>query len=88
MKNDEATIKITHKTGQPAPSKLEVQKALNSFQRIFSGRKVDKIEGVETYCVSTQSNIARVIGIIPFITKFDPWLEYLGNIRDLQTQKI
>lgn len=87
MKDEVSPIKTTQKTGQPAPSKLEIQKALNSFQRIFSGRKVDKIEGIETYCVSTQSNIARAIGILPFITKFDPWLEYLGNIRDLQMQK-
>lgn len=73
--------------GQPAPSKEEIQKAINSFKRIFYGRIVDKIEGVEKYCVSAQKNMGRTVGILPFVARFDPWLEYLGGIRDSQLEK-
>ena len=86
LKNSEP-VAVKAESGQPAPSKEEVQKAINSFKKIFYGRPVDKIEGVEKYCVGTTSNLDRSIGFLPFSSSFEPFLEYFGHIRDLQNEK-
>lgn len=86
LKNSE-TPTVKTETGQPAPSKEEVQKAVNTFKRIFYGRPVDKIEGVEKYCVGTSVDLGRAVGILPFTAPYEPFLDYLGNIRDTQGEK-
>lgn len=86
LKNSE-TPSVKAETGQPAPSKEEVQKAINTFKRIFYGRPVDKIEGVEKYCVGSSVDLNRAVGILPFTAPYEPFLDYLGNIRDTQGQK-
>ena len=86
LKNSE-TPTVKTETGQPAPSKEEVQKAVNTFKRIFYGRTVDKIEGVEKYCVGTSVDLGRAVGILPFTAPYEPFLDYLGNIRDKQGEK-
>lgn len=67
------------------PPKEEIQRAINSWKRIFFGRKVDTLVGCEAYCENKKENTLRAVGIIPFLSKFDPWLEYLGHIRDIQS---
>lgn len=87
LKNQEApTVKT--ETGQPAPTKEEIQKAINTFKRIFYGRAVDQIEGVEKFCAGSSVNIERAVGMLPFMSLTDPFLEYLGYIRDIQNGKI
>ena len=78
---------VKSELGQPAPSKEEIQKALNTFKRVFYGRTVDKIDGIENYCAGSTTGLDRAIGILPFLSPFDPFLEYLGHIRDVQSQK-
>lgn len=86
LKNQEApTVKT--ETGQPAPTKEEIQKAINTFKRIFYGRAVDQIEGVEKFCAGSSVNIERSVGMLPFMSLTDPFLEYLGYIRDIQNGK-
>lgn len=86
LKTEEAPA-VVAEIGQPAPTKEEIQKAINTFKRIFYGRVVDKVEGVENYCVGSSLNIERAVALIPFLTFYDPFLDYLGHIRDVQSEK-
>lgn len=86
LKNSD-TPEVKIEVGQPAPTKEEVQKAINTFKRVFYGRKIDKIEGVEKYCLGTSSGLERAVGMLPFLVVFDPFLDYLGYIRDVQGAK-
>ena len=86
LKNSDAPA-VKTETGQPQPTTEEIQKAINTFNRIFYGRPVDKIEGVEKYCIGTSTNLNRAVGILPFTAQYEPFLDYLGYIRTTQSEK-
>ena len=58
--------------------------AINTFRRVFKGAKITDIADSTGYCEYKAENIMRNIALIPFLGKDDPWLSYLGHIRDVQ----
>ncbi len=66
-----------------APREDEIQMALNTFRRIFKGAKITDLDDCKGYCEYKAENIMRNIALIPFLSKSDPWLSYLGHIRDV-----
>lgn len=69
------------------PNVEDVMKAINTFRVIFAGAAVEKMDGIAAVCEGKKDSVdtARAIALVPFIARFDPWLEYLGHVRDVQT---
>ena len=78
------------KNGKNSPSKEEVMTAANTFANVLQGKTVDKLDSLGKSCVKKINekfpSVTRAIGVVPFLSKFDPWLEYLGHIRDVQSE--
>lgn len=68
------------------PTKEELMKAINTFKRVFQGKVIDKVKGIEEFCHNSDF-MTRAVALLPFLSRFDPWLEYLGYIRDQQSSK-
>ena len=51
----------------------------------MNGNQIKNLEKLIEICVPSPEyeKLGRAIGIVPFMAAFDPWLEYLGAIRDL-----
>lgn len=47
----------------------------------MEGKTIESLDKLLSVCVPDQ-NVDRAIALVPFICVFDPWLEYLGYIRD------
>lgn len=86
----EAQEKVKESTqeesGTDKPTKEDVMKAINTFKRVFQGKVIDKVKGIEEFCHNSDF-MTRAVALVPFLSRFDPWLEYLGYIRDQQSSK-
>jgi len=68
-------------TSTVRPSAMEIAMACNTFNYIVEG-KIEELDKLPLVCKPPGNMIPRAIGLIPFMSRFDPWLEYLGSIRD------
>jgi len=67
---------------------------VQTFNQILQGKTINDVNSLPAICKKSEeeednkgANLSRSIALVPFIARFDPWLEYLGNIRDIQTPK-
>lgn len=72
--------------GQVDPQ--SIMRSVNTFKFVLQGKNIDDLEANgPKFCEpeDPNSNIYRSIGLMPFLAKMDPWLEYLGYVRDIQS---
>lgn len=65
-----------------------IMMGINTFKFILQGKNIDDLAtNGPKFCEpeDPNSNIYRSIGLMPFLAKMDPWLEYLGYVRDIQS---
>jgi len=65
------------------PPLEDLAKAVNTCRLILNGRLVEDLEKIEEVCKPDDGeNLGRTVALVPFLARFDPWLEYCGMIRD------
>ena len=67
--------------------KMKFMKSLNSLTPFIKekGIQVDKIGDIKPKCIEenkkNKPSTLKALGYIPFLSKIDPWMEYMGQIQ-------
>ena len=70
------------------PRPVEIEKAMNTYIKVFGGKLVNKIESSAKFCkhyaTGSLKNLKRKVDILAITGINEPFFEYLGFIRDKQ----
>jgi len=70
------------------PRPAEIEKAMNTFMKIYAGKKVRKLEDKSKFCkiyvTGSMRNLKRKVDILAITGINEPFFEYFGYVRDKQ----
>lgn len=72
------------------PSVEELFKSIETMNVILKGGSLSSMKNLPYICDGgeTDKDIIRDLAYIPILARFDPWLEYLGYVRDETFAKV